>query len=65
MEVRGSLATGFVAVRLDNFATVNEGPLISADDQTGEVVWTDKVGEQRNVMLGAHMVKIVPRGHGR
>ena len=49
MQVSGDAAKEYYAVRLDSFATVNAGLLLFADDQTGEVRWTDKSGEAKSL----------------
>ncbi len=54
-------ASPFNAVRLDSFATVNNGPLVLVDDQTGEVAWIDKSGEMRTITLGLHSIRIVSK----
>ena len=61
MIVSGEEAKLYDAVRLDSFVTVNQGPLTKADDQTGEVVWTDRAGETKVVMLGDHRIRLVRR----
>ena len=43
-------------------ATVNAGLLLFADDQTGEVRWTDKSGEAKSLTLGPHMISIQKAG---
>ena len=59
MIVSGEEAKLYDAVRLDSFVTVNQGVLVKADDQTGEVAWTDKAGETKVVMLGDHRIRLV------
>ncbi len=59
MKVDGDGAAGYKAVRTDSFIDVNHGILLSADDQIGHVVWKDKVGEQKEVTLGPHSIRIV------
>lgn len=61
MKVSGSEATAYDAVRTDSFATVNTGPLQSADEDTGSVSWTDKAGETKSVTLGDHMIRLILR----
>ena len=62
MQVSGDAAKEYYAVRLDSFATVNAGLLLFADDQTGEVRWTDKSGEAKSLTLGPHMISIQKAG---
>ncbi len=60
MQVSGEEANRWIAVRLDSFAQVNQGELVSADDQTGAVSWKDKTGEIKNISLGLHAIRLVP-----
>lgn len=63
MTVSGDEARLFKAIRLDSYLDVNKGELLSADETTGAVSWRDHVnGETRSIMLGAHAIRIVPRG---
>jgi hypothetical protein len=59
MKIEGEAAAQYEAVRLDSFATVNRGVLVSADDDTGKVVWLDKTANQREVTLGSHAIRIM------
>lgn len=61
MKVQGEEAARMQAVRTDSFATINDGDLVSADTESGEVVWTDKTGTQRSVRVGPHILRITPR----
>ena len=61
MKVEGAEALGCQAVRTDSMATVNMGPLVSADDETGAVSWTDKTGNVCAVTLGANAIRITPK----
>jgi len=68
MRVEGEAARHWSAVRLDSFAPVEggKGTLTLADDQTGEVKWTDTTGEACTVTLGNHAIQIVRRSvYGR
>ena len=67
MRVDGESAHNYSAVRLDSFATVEgQGKLTMADDQTGEVKWTDAIGDAHTTTLGAHAIQIVRRSaYGR
>ena len=68
MHVDGETARNYSAVRLDNFAPVEgkKGRLTLADDQTGEVRWTDAIDEAHSVTLGARAIQIVRRSvYGR
>ncbi len=59
MKVEGEGAMGYKAVRIDSFADVNQGELISADDVIGQVIWKDKVGEKKEITLGPHSIRII------
>ena len=59
MQVSGEAAAAWNAVRLDSFETINKGPLVSADTDTGAVSWKDKTGTTQTVTLGPHVVKLV------
>jgi hypothetical protein len=50
-------------VRLDSFldAVPLKGELVSADDQTGVVVFKDAAGEQKQITLGQSAIRIMPR----
>lgn len=61
MKVEGTLAAGSQAVRTDSMATVNQGPLVSADDETGEVQYTDRTGTVCTVTLGPNAIRITPK----
>ena len=60
MQVSGDEAKRWNAVRLDSFRNVNEGELVSADDQTGDVSWKDKTGEVKTLTLGLHAIRLIP-----
>lgn len=59
--VSGDDAAGFIAVRLDSYACVNDGVLIEANEQTGLVRWRDKAGEEKRAELGAGSIKIIAK----
>ena len=63
MIVTGENAKDCRVVRLDSFADVvpAKGELISADDQTGEVVFKDATGEEKRLTLGLHAIRILTR----
>ena len=61
MIVSGEAAPQFNAVRLDNFENANKGPLVSADSETGEVVYLDVTGEQKTLKLGDHAIRILKK----
>lgn len=61
MKVSGEGAAAYQAVRLDSFDTVNQGVLLSADDETGEVVWRDRTGNEVKATLGQRAIIITPR----
>lgn len=62
MNVTGENAALYNAVRLDNFENANRGPLVSADDMTGEVVYKDTPDSQKTLSLGAHAIRIIKAG---
>jgi hypothetical protein len=59
MKVENEEAKHYNAVRLDNFNLANKGVLTLADDQTGEVHYTDQAGETKTMTLGAHAIRIL------
>jgi hypothetical protein len=59
MEVTGENAANHYVIRRDDYKTVNDGVLISADDVTGRVVWKDKTDTQKEITLGDHMIAIM------
>lgn len=59
MTVTGEAAKAFNAVRLDSLATINLGPLVEADEDTGRVAWKDKADQLQIVTLGPRLVKII------
>ena len=61
MIVSGDAAAAYVAVRLDNFENANKGPLIYADDTTGDVTYLDPTGEQKKLALSTHAIRILHR----
>ena len=63
MEVSGDAAKAYRVVRLDSFldAVPLKGELVSADDQTGVVVFKDAAGEQKQITLGQSAIRIMPR----
>ncbi len=62
MSISGSDALLYNVVRLDDFSQVNKGPLISANDVTGEVVYQDTPESQKTLTLGPHAIRIVKAG---
>ncbi len=60
MNVSGEDAAGFNAVRLDDFSNANKGPLVSADDVTGIVVYRDTPESTKTLTLGDHAIRILP-----
>ena len=62
MNVSGDEAKRWNAIRLDSFAVINDGLLVSADEQTGEIKWIDRAGEKRELTLGAHAIRLVLAG---
>lgn len=61
MRVEGACAAKYRAVRLDTYADVTQHPLTLADDQTGEVFWTDKHEQQHRETLGPHAIRLLRR----
>lgn len=61
MNITGSEAADYDAVRTDSFRTVNEGVMTAANDETGYVAWKDRAGEARAVTLGSHAIRLVRR----
>lgn len=59
MTVTGEAAKAFNAVWLDSLATINLGPLVEANEDTGRVSWRDKADQLQTVTLGPHLVKII------
>ncbi len=59
MEVSGDDAKSWNAVRLDSFAVINDGMLVSADCATGAVKWKDKTDQERTLTLGDHAIRLV------
>ena len=61
MRVEGEGAKNFNAVRLDSLMNANIGPLLLADEDTGEVVYNDRTGTAVQLKLGSHAIRILPR----
>lgn len=59
MRIEGEAAKGRCAVRLDSFMNVNQGELLLADEDTGEVKWKDRAGVETSVTLGPHAIRIL------
>ncbi len=62
MTVSGAAAGAYDAIRLDDYRTINRGPLVSADTDTGVVVYKDVTDEEKRVDLGPHAVRLIRRG---
>lgn len=58
MKVEGENAKLYVAVRLDSYLNAHQGELVLADEDSGEVRWKDKTGEEKRAVLGAHAIRI-------
>jgi hypothetical protein len=58
-SVNGDVAKEHYVVRLDSYATVNQGELVEADEATGLVRFRDKAGETKSVTLGEHNIRIL------
>ena len=56
--VSGEAAAQYDAIRLDSMEPANTGPLISADEATGQVEWKDKTDTP---MSGTNAIRIVRR----
>lgn len=66
MKVSGDDAKNYEAIRADDYAPINRGTLISADEETGEVCWRDTPETQKTVKFGPHAIKIVRKSrYGR
>ncbi len=61
MNVTGDEAAKYEAIRSDDFTVINLGPLMAANEETGEVWWKDSTGQERSINLGPHAVRIVHR----
>lgn len=61
MLVDGENAKLYDAVRLDDFTAVNKGPLISANEETGSVVFIDSAGNHVGASMGPGTIRIVRR----
>lgn len=61
MNISGDDAKNYRAVRLDSLENANKGELVSADDETGLVVYKDKTGEEVRLPLPAHSIRILPK----
>lgn len=59
MRVSGDEAKKWQAVRSDSLETVNLGDLVMANDETGEVKWLDRAGEEKSVTLGAGSIRLI------
>ncbi len=62
MTVSGEEAHLYDAIRLDDFSRANRGPLVSADDVTGVVVYKDTLESEKTLTLGEHAIRIVRAG---
>lgn len=66
MIVSGEEAAGYDAIRKDTFAPANrDGPLLSADELTGQVEWTGVDGAKHSVELGPNAIVIQRRAPKR
>ncbi len=59
--VSGDEAKNFRAVRLDSYEDANKGELVSADDQTGVVVYRDTPESTKTITLTCGL-RILPKG---
>lgn len=62
MIVSGEEALLYDAVRLDSCMPANRGPLVRADDQSGEVEYRDTPETTVKLALGQHAIRIIRRG---
>ena len=61
MKIDGEAAHSYHAVRLDTFRDAHTGPLIMADEMTGEVRWRDTPESEKTVVLGPGTIRILPK----
>jgi hypothetical protein len=61
MKIEGETAKNWQAVRIDSYATVNLGDLVSANEETGEVKYLDRTGQIVEIALGPHTVRLMPK----
>lgn len=62
MKVEGEEAARYNAVSLFSFANVNLGVLTFADEDSGQVKWKDKTGEEQSVTMGQRAIRILRSG---
>lgn len=62
MTISGDEAKLYDAISLSSFLNVNRGELISADENTGVVVYKDTPESTKTVTCGEHSIRIVRRG---
>ena len=60
MRISGDEAGKWQAVRRDSLETVNRGDLVMADDESGEVKWRDRTGQEQSLTLGNGAIRLVP-----
>jgi len=66
MKTEDATAARFDAVSLSSMEQINRGTLISADEDSGVVVYENVPGSRKTVTLGQHAIKIIPRSkYGR
>lgn len=64
MNISGEAAKSFKVVRIDSYSDAihPRAELLEADDTTGLIKFKDHVtGEEKQVMLQPHVMRIVPR----
>jgi len=61
MKIEGDAAHLYRAVRLDSFEDANRGELVSADDDTGIVVYKDTPETTKTLTLGPHAIRILKK----
>lgn len=59
MNISGEEAKNYHAVRLDDFRDAHAGELVSADDQTGVVVYRDTPETTKTLTLGERAIRIL------
>lgn len=60
MKIEGENAVLYQVVRSDSLAAV-PGVLVSADEDTGQVIMLDRTGEKKVYELGPRSIRILPK----
>lgn len=61
MKIEGDEAKRFKVVRLDSYADAHRGELVRADDETGFFEYRDTPETTKQMTLGQHTIRIVPK----